>query len=68
MTVAVLVLICVVLGAGGYFLHEWSNRRIKNPPPERDLRDLADPGRWPDPPPSNGSERDPGTPSDGGVA
>lgn len=61
MTVVAVILICGLLAAGGWYLHQWSTNRIKNPPAEPDLRDLADPSRWPAPPPSaNGADRDPG--------
>lgn len=71
MTVALVVGLFALLAGGGLLLHQWSNRRINQAPPERDLRDLADPTRWPTPPPSgngNGSARDPGPPEGGGVA
>lgn len=67
MTVALVIGLFVLLAGGGLLLHQWSTRRISEAPPEHDLRDLADPGRWPAPP-SNGSESDPGAPSGGGVA
>ncbi len=69
MTAVAVVLICGLLAAGGWYLHQWSTNRIKNPPAEPDLRDLADPGRWPAPPPSaNGSDREPGAPTGEGRA
>ena len=64
MTVVAVVLICGLLAGGGLALHQWSTNRIKHPPAEPDLRDLADPRRWPAPPSANGSERDPGGSSD----
>lgn len=64
MTAALVVALFALLAGGGLLLHQWSSRRISEAPPERDLHDLADPGRWPAPPPSgNGSERErPGNP------
>jgi len=68
MTVGIVILICGLLAAGGWYLHQWSTNRIKHPPPEPDLRDLADPRRWPAPPPSaNGSDREPGGPPGTGL-
>ena len=55
---AVAIVFGLVLG-GGLFLHRWGQRRAQEaiaPREERDPRDLADPSRWPAPPPSDEPE------------
>lgn len=69
MTAAAIVGIFVLIALGGLALHQWSAKRISEPAPDRDLRDLADPSRWPAPPPedADAGEQDPGPPGEGDV-
>ena len=54
---AAVVIVFGLLIVGGLVLHQWGQRRAQeatSPREERDLddlRDLADPDRWPAPPP-----------------
>lgn len=51
---AAVAIVFALLIVGGLLLHQWGQRRaqeVSAPGEERDLRDLADPDRWPAPPP-----------------
>ncbi len=53
---AAVVIVFGLLLVGGLVLHQWGQRRAQEaiaPREERDLRDLADPSRWPAPPPES---------------
>lgn len=54
---AAVAIVFGLLIVGGLVLHRWGQRRAQEataPVEERDLRDLADPNRWPAPPPDDG--------------
>lgn len=56
MTVAAVALVFGLLVVGGVLLHRWTKQRVERieaPDERRDLRDLADPDRWPSPPPDD---------------
>ena len=56
---AAVAIVFALLLVGGLLLHQWGQRRAQEaiaPREERDLRDLADPSRWPAPPPSDSEE------------
>lgn len=51
---AAVAIVFGLLLIGGLLLHQWGQHRAKEAaatPDDRDLRDLADPSRWPAPPP-----------------
>ena len=59
---AAVAIVFGLLLIGGLLLHQWGQRRAEEAaatPDDRDLRDLADPSRWPSPPGSS-SEEPPG--------
>ena len=58
---AAVAIVFGLLIVGGLVLHRWGQQRAKeatDPGPETDLRDLADPSRWPAPPPGDGEDRE----------
>lgn len=58
---AAVAIVFGLLIVGGLVLHRWGQRRAHEanaPGEERDLRDLADPSRWPAPPPDDGEGRE----------
>ncbi|MCB1017133.1 MAG: hypothetical protein KDB10_18745 [Acidimicrobiales bacterium] len=53
---AAVALVFGLLVVGGVLLHRWTKQRVERieaPGEQRDLRDLADPDRWPSPPPDD---------------
>ena len=56
---AAVAIVFGLLIVGGLVLHQWGQRRAQEataPREERDLRDLADPSRWPAPPTTDSKE------------